>query len=344
MANISDVAALAGVSAATVSRVLASDERFRVRPETRERVLDAARELDYVPSHAGRSLRTARSSAIAVAVPDVTSAVFAELMAGATEAATENGLSLVLAKAEQLAAESDWVTRVWGKGRVDGIILQIPDGAPTDLVAALARQQLPVVLINSLGEGPLDSIVLDDGAGVSLAVEHLVGLGHRDIGFIGGLRSSATGIRRREGFISALRERGLPVPGEAAPSEWMTDRGYGGHDGRTAAAQLLASSSLPTAIVVANLNAALGVLAEIHRSPLRVPDDISLVALHDVWYADALWPPLTTVRMPLRELGAAAVQMLLAHDRDAPVHAVVNDAPVLVVRESTSRPAARGAS
>lgn len=339
MAKISDVAALAGVSAATVSRVLASDERFRVRPETRERVLDAARQLDYVPSHAGRSLRTARSSAIAVAVPDVTSAVFAELTAGATEAATAHGLSLVLAKAEQLAAESDWISRVWGKGRVDGLILQIPDGAPPGLVESLARQELPVVLINSLGEGPLDTIVLDDDAAISVAVEHLVGLGHRDIGFIGGLPSNATSVRRRAGFMSALRERGLPVPGEAAPSEWMTDRGYGGHDGRTAAAHLLASPSLPTAVVVANLNAALGVLAEIHRSPLRVPDDMSLIALHDVWYADALWPPLTTVRMPLRELGAAAVRMLLDHDREEPVHAVVSAPPVLIVRESTARPA-----
>ena len=341
MAGIRDVAALAGVSVATVSRVLTSDARFRVRAETRERVLVAARELDYVPSHAGRSLRTARSSAIAVAVPDVTSAVFAELTAGADEAATAHGLTLVLAKAEQLAAESDGVTRLWGKGRVDGIILQIPDGAPPGLVDSLAAQEIPIVLINSLSDGPLDTIVLDDDAGISLAVEHLVSLGHRSVGFIGGLPASATGMRRRAGFIRALREHGLPVPGESAPAGWLTDHGYGGPDGRTAAAGLLASPSLPTAIVVANLNAALGVLAEIHRSPLRVPDDISLVALHDVWYADALWPPLTTVRMPLRELGASAVGMLLQHRRGEPVHRVVDAPPLLVVRESTSRPGPR---
>ena len=304
----------------------------------------AARQLDYVPSHAGRSLRTARSSAIAVAVPDVTSAVFAELMAGATEAATVHGLTLVLVKAEQLVEEPDRVTREWGRGRVDGIILQIPDGSPPGLVDALARHDLPIVLINSLSDGPLDTLVLDDDAAISLAVEHLVDLGHRNLGFIGGLPTSATGRRRRTGFLGALRAHGLPVPGESAPSAWMTDHGYSGSDGRTAAAELLGSLSIPTAILVANRNAALGVLAEIHRSPLRVPDDISLVAVHDVWYADALWPPLTTVQMPLRELGALAVHTLLEPRRGESVHRVVDASPRLIARESTARLARGGVS
>ncbi len=341
MVTIRDVAALARVSPATVSRVLSGDPLLRVADDTRARVITAVRELKYVPSHAGRSLRTARSRAIAVVVPDVTSAVFADLTAGATEAASARGLTVVLARAEQLTSDADWMTRIIGEGRVDGLILQIPDGSPDDLIASLAMLRTPTVVINSIDAGPLDTIVLNDAEGVRTAVDHLVALGHREIGFVGGVDSSATGTRRRRAFIDSLRAHDLPVPGESSPAGWVTARGYSGPEGREAAADLMALSALPTALVVANLNAALGVLAEIHRSPLRVPDDMSLIALHDVWYADSLWPPLTTVRMPLRELGAAAVELVAEKgDRDT-VHAVIDTAPFLVVRESTTRPLVR---
>ncbi|MBX9471484.1 LacI family DNA-binding transcriptional regulator [Microcella sp.] len=339
MANIRDVAVRARVSPATVSRVLSGDPRLRVADDTRARVVDAVRELKYVPSHAGRSLRTARSRAVAVVVPDVTSAVFAELTAGATEAATERGLTVVLARAEEVNADSEWMTRVVGEGRVDGLILQIPDGSPPDLIDALALLPIPIVVINSVDHGPLNTIVLNDAAGVRTAVDHLVDLGHRDIGFIGGVDSSATGTRRRNAFIESLRAHKLSVPGESSPAGWVTACGYSGQQGRVAATKLLSLPNLPTALVVANLNAALGVLAEVHRSPLRVPDDMSLVALHDVWYADSIWPPLTTVRMPLRQLGAAAVELVAESRTSETVHSVVGEAPVLIVRESTtSRP------
>ena len=336
-----DVAERAGVSPATVSRVLSGDPLLRVGDQTRARVLSAARHLQYLPSHAGRSLRTARTSAIAVIVPDVTSAVFAELTAGATAAAAARGHTVVLARAEELTADSGWIDRLLGEGRVDGAVLQIPDGAPSEVVDSLARHGRPVVVINSLDDGPVDTIILDDAAGIDVAVEHLVALGHRRIGFVGGSGSSATGARRRQAFVDSMRRCHLPVPGDETPSAWITSRGYSGADGRTAAEELLSSPTLPTALVVANLNAALGVLAQIHRSHLRVPDDVSLVALHDVWYADALWPPLTTVRMPLRELGYAAVERLLAVREADPVHEVIDTPPVLVVRESSSAPSNR---
>jgi LacI family transcriptional regulator len=271
-------------------------------------------------------------------VPDVTSAVFAELAAGASEAATERGLTLVLARAEQVTEDSDWIDRLLGEGRVDGMIVQLPDNAPHDIVARLARHAAPIVVINSIDDGPVDTIVLDDGAAVAAAVDHLVAIGHHELGFVGGLPGSVTGSRRRRAFIDRVRAHGLPVAGEGAPEQWVTDRGYGGADGRAAAVSLLAGPRIPTGVVVANLNAALGVLAEVHRSDFRVPGDISLIALHDVWYADALWPPLTTVRMPLRSLGSAAVEMLLESSRPSPVHRVIAEPPLVVVRESTAPP------
>jgi LacI family transcriptional regulator len=304
-----------------------------VADETRERVLLAARELFYVPNHAARSLRTARTKTMALVVPEVTSAVFAELARGAEHEAALHGLALVLGRAEQLEGDSEWLRRLVAEARIDGVILQLPDATLAADLDQFALQGTPTVLINSMSDAPLSTIVLDDAAGVRLAVDHLAFLGHRDIGLVGSTPGSATGERRETGFRDALDDAGL-----SAHESWMTRLGYGGEDGRAAVDQLMARGELPTALVVANLNAALGVLAELHQRGLRVPADISLVAIHDVWYADSIWPPLTTVRMPLSSLGAAAVRRLL--DTDAEVsHAVIGSpAPELLVRQSTASP------
>jgi LacI family transcriptional regulator len=321
-----------------VSRTLSGDSTLRVSEETRARVLAAAQELGYVPNHAGRSLRTARSGTLALVVPDVTSAVFAELAAGAEREAATRDLAIVLGRAESLLG-GDAPTRLgrmMSQARIDGVILQSPDSVgPADL-AGLGGSGTPVVVINSTDDGPFSTLVLDDAAGIRTAVDHLLGLGHARIGYVGGLPSSSTAQRRAAGFRAALGDAGLHPA-----DEWMTELGYAGADGRAAVGVLLERGPLPSAVVVANLNAALGVLAAIHSRGFRVPADVSIVALHDVWYADATWPPITTVRMPLAELGAAAVVRVV--DRAAGVtHATVRrPEPVLVVRESTSSPQQR---
>ena len=338
MVKISDVSARAGVSPGAVSRVLSGDPTLRVSEETRERVLSAARDLSYVPNHAARALRTSRSSNLALIVPDVTSAVFAELARGAEEQAGMRDLTIVLARAEQLDTDSSWLRRVVGEGRIDGVILQVPDSAPESSIEALVDRDVPVVLINSMSGGPVSSLVLDDAAGIRVAVDHLHSLGHHSIGFVGGSPRSATGRRRLRGFVDAIDALGMETR-----DEWMTGVGYSGAEGREAVTELLSRSTLPTGLVVANLNAALGVLAEIHARDLRVPGDISIVALHDVWYADATWPPMTTVKMPLRELGSEAVSLLLDQKADSPPeHRVIHaPAPELIVRSSTSVPTER---
>jgi len=335
MVKISDVAALAGVSPSAVSRVLSGDTTLRVSDATRERVITAARDLDYVPNHAGRSLRTSRSSTIALVVPDVTSAVFAELAAGAEREAVTRGLAIVLGRAERLGEDTDWLRRMVGEARIDGVILQLPDGTPPEDVEAMAVGSAPVVVINSVDGGPLSTIVLDDAAGIRTAVDHLVALGHTDIGLIGGMPASATGRRREQGFRASMADAALGVR-----EEWITSLGYTGADGRAAVELLLERGPLPTGLVVANLNAALGVLAAIHARELRVPADVSIVALHDVWYADSTWPPITTVRMPLAELGSAAVARV-ADGASGVTRTTITSPPELLVRQSTATPSAR---
>jgi LacI family transcriptional regulator len=333
MVKLTDVAALAGVSPSAASRVLSGDTSIRVSDATRERVLDAARQLDYVPNHAGRSLRTSRSSTIALVVPDVTSAVFAELANGADQEAAARGLAIVLGRAERIRDDGDWLRRMLGESRIDGVILQLPDGTEPAELEAMVGRETPIVIINSLDDGPLSTIVLDDAAGIRAAVEHLRSLGHERLGFVGGVSTNGTARRRERGFRSAMEEAGLAVR-----EEWVTRLGYTGIEGRSALEALEGRGPLPTGLVVANLNAALGVLAAIHARGLRVPNDVSIVALHDVWYADAIWPPITTVRMPLRELGTAAVTRVVDGGR-AVTHATIGSpAPMLIVRQSTAAP------
>jgi LacI family transcriptional regulator len=333
MVKISDVAALAGVSASAVSRVLSGDATLRVSEATRERVMAAAAQLDYVPNHAGRALRTSRTRTIALVVPDVTSAVFAELAGGAEREAAARGLAIVLGRAERLREDGDWLRRMVGEARIDGVILQLPDGTPPDHLESLVGGGAPIVVINSIDGGPLSTIVLDDAAGIRTAVDHLRAEGHERMGMIGGLPESATGARREAGFRAAMATAGLEVR-----EEWMTALGYTGADGRAAVELLLERGPLPTALVVANLNAALGALAAIHARDLRVPADVSIVALHDVWYADAIWPPITTVRMPLAELGAAAVARVAEGGGEIVRTTVSAPAPQLVLRQSTAPP------
>ncbi|MEP6478582.1 MAG: LacI family DNA-binding transcriptional regulator, partial [Rhodoglobus sp.] len=259
MAKISDVASLAGVSTAAVSRILSGDAKLRVTDETRERVLAAARELQYVPNNAARSLRTSRTRTIALVVPDVTSAVYSELARGAEDEAAARGYALVLGRAEHLEGDSEWLRRLVAEGRVDGVILQLPDGALASNLDTLAAGSTPIVVINSIDDGSHSTIVLDDAAGIRSAVDHLRSLGHTEIGYVGGATNSYTGLRRRAAYLAAMAEAGFPVR-----QSWMTALGYSGQNGRAAVGELLAAGLLPTALVVANLNAALGVLAEIH--------------------------------------------------------------------------------
>ncbi|WP_345762068.1 LacI family DNA-binding transcriptional regulator [Diaminobutyricibacter sp. McL0608] len=336
MVRMRDVAARAGVSPGAVSRILSGDTALRVSAETRERVVTAARELNYIPNYAAKSLRTSRTRTIALIVPDITSAVFAELTRGVEEEAASRDLAIVLGRAERLDEDRGWLRGLVGEGRIDGAILQPPDGTTPADVEALIVPGTSLVLINSVSDGPVSTIVLDDGAGIAKAVEHLIALGHTRIGFVGSPVGSATGIRRQAGFRAAMHDAGLAVR-----ETWMTDRGYAGEDGREAVRDLLERGPMPSGLVVANLNAALGVLAEIHAHGLRVPSDISIVALHDVWYADATWPPITTVRMPLRRLGTSAVTAL-SNGSGTVSHATIDSpAPELILRKSTSAPPTR---
>lgn len=332
MATLGDVARASDVSISTVSRILSNDPRGRASDETRARVLSAAERLRYRPNFAGRALKASRTFALALIVPDLTNAIFTELMRGVEEEALDRGYVVLLARSESMQPGAGGIERLLEENRVDGVLLQLGDGVSPEAVSSLVADESPLVLINSPPFSGAGTISLPDGSAARSAVDHLVSLGHRRVGLLTGAAASSTARERESGFRAAMAAHGLPVS-----EEHVLRSGYAPADGDRGMRELLASEHPPTAVVVANVNAALGALSAAHSLGVAVPDELSLVSIHDAWTAATSWPPLTTVRMPLFEMGRRAVAMLDARIAGASVENwTMTEEPVLEVRESTA--------
>lgn len=334
MVTLSDIAREAGVSVSVASRVLNRDATLRIREATRERVEDVARRLDYAPNHRARSLRLARTGAIAFVVPEVNNAIFAEVVRGVEDGADELGLDVLMGSGTRLDPSTGFLERLDSQRRVDGFLIQPLDTAGPDDV--FAGRNAPAVWLNTFR--PDGSVYLDNTAGAQVAVEHLLALGHTRIGLVGGREGSYTARERKAGYAGTLKEAGLvPRP------EWATAYGYSAAEGRLAGHDLLGDGSgdggeRPTALLVANVNAAIGVLGAARELGVSVPRDVSVAALHDVWFAEYSEPELTVVRLPLYEMGYHAIHDLHRRVSGEPAGArrITDPAPRLVVRGSTA--------
>lgn len=331
-ARLSDVAARAGVSPGLVSRLLNNDQSLTVRPETREAVLAAVRELDYVPNSSAASLRRSRTDAIALVLDRVTSPVFADVVHGAEEAAAEHGYGLLMADAEEAEKDESFLMGIIKARRVDGLLLQ---GGYGPRAAMLERYSsaIPSVVVNSMGNTAASGVRLEDDAAARLATRHLVELGHRDIAFVTGTPGPASDARRR-GYEEALAAAGLPSrPELVIPGGWQAE------DGRRAVEEHLAAhpDARATGYVVGTSVAALGVISAFAAAGVRVPDDVSVVGIHDPWFAPYLVPALTTVSLPLLALGRRSVEQLITHLKNGkPDEVVITDPPPqLMLRDST---------
>ena len=323
------------MSVSVASRILNADPSVRARDETRQRVLQAAKDLNYSANYAGRALRLARSRALALIVPTVSSPLFADLLEGAEEAADAEDYTLLIGRSDRVTVGGDTVRRLVGEGRVDGFVLQRSDDLSDQALESLVANDARIVLVTSRTPGRRGSVILDDVAGARLATEHLIALGHSKIALVGGIASSDIGRRREQGYALALHEAGL------RRRESLVRRlGYSPENAAEAVNSLLTASPRPTGIVVANVNGAIGALTELRRHGAQVPDDISVVAYHDEWVAEHTWPPLTTVKMPYYEVGAQAVRLLIAQLGGKPSQDIVvrDPPPQLVERGSTAPP------
>lgn len=332
MTRLSDVAARARVSVSAASRVLSNASDTRVSDETRTRILKAARDLAYRPNSAGRALRSARTQVVALIVPDLMNAIFLELVRGAEDAAIREGYLVLMGRIEDVGPGNERLHKLLGEGRVDAVLLQPPDEPVVGTTLDGFEEKMPVIEMNSTSAATPGSVTLPDEAAARLAARHLIELGHTRLGYVGGLPQSHTNVRRRRGFVDELSQSGL-----ALNPAWESNHGYTAEDGKRAAAGLLTLHDRPTGLVVANVNAAIGLLAEARRLGVSIPDDLSVVTIHDSWTAENSWPPLTAVKMPWYDLGRRAFEEAFRRlDGQEPRSIVVTDPPPdLIVREST---------
>lgn len=332
--TLADVAARAGVDRSVISRVLSGDPRLLIREETRRRVLDAVRDLGYRPNVAARTLRTRRTGTLGLLIPDYANPVYAEIIKGAEVAAAERDCVLLTGSADA-ATELDSYLDLLGQGRVDGLLLagELTSKAVLD---GLTADGLPWLLVNRTMRGEARHVVLDDERAAALAVEHLAGLGHTDIAHLAGPSGADTARRRHRGYQAAMRAQGLDVQ----PS-WTIRGDYTADGGFRAMTEILEVPERPTAVFVANLASAIGALHALRSRGVAAPDLMSVVAVHDLPLAEHLSPALTTVRMPLRELGQRGVELLAEVGPDDTVREVVTGPMEVVPRESTAPPRVR---
>jgi LacI family transcriptional regulator len=336
-ATLKDVAELAGVDVSTASRVL-NGAGFRVREDTRQRVLAAARELGYQPNALARSLRIGRSNLIALLVPDITNPFFAELSKGAEDATSSYGYSLILCNTEDRGDTEEEYLRALRERQIDGFLLAT--GHAGDIAARrLIDANYPVVLVNRRMRGVRTGyVVADDAPGARQAVSHLISIGHRRIAHITGYPHADTAVRRREAYLATMAAHGL---GDIA-RELTVEGDFTLKAGQQAMERLLSLPEPPTAVFAANDMMALGALSTAREHGVRVPKDLALVGFNDIVLARLNSPTLTTVRTPIYEMGALAAQMLVKRVRGedlSPAGIVLKSE--LVVRESSGGPIAR---
>ncbi len=330
-----EVAARAGVSPSVVSAVLAGSSSVRMSEETRRRIEQVIAETGYRTNHAARSLRQARSRIVSAVVPKLTNPIFNQVVAGIETAADLDDTMVIISDSERLAEGGTLLSRLVGTGMADGFLVR-ETTLGDETIAEFQRRGIPFVVLNGRGTRGHTSVWVDDTAGIAAATDHLLELGHRRIGLVGGpVHGTGTDDRRR-GFDQAHagRRRSVSV-------ELVRPVGYEPEAIHAATRELLALRRRPTALVVDNAWVARAAVAAAIDHHVAIPDELSIITYHDIPTAEFDRPALSSVAMPLDEAGRqgyAVLRRMINGER--PRSRVITDpAPRVIDRGSTRPPA-----
>lgn len=330
--SIHDVAAQAGVSVATVSRVLATPSDYPVRPETRQGVLTAAARLGYRPNDLARALIQGRTGTVGVLIPDISNPYYAQVMRGVEDVIYASGRRVVLCNTNRDVEKASTYIDTLLKARVDGVV--IVGGGSTRLASFLGPLAVYGTRVVVIGRHnlPFPSIQVDNVEAARRATEYLLSLGHTAVGCITGPADSYTVQDRLAGYKAALKAHGLSLRRRLIVEADFEEAG-----GYAAARQLLATRDRPTAVIAANDRSAMGVLAALADAGIAVPGEMSVMGFDDIPLASFLRPALTTVSVPSSQLGREAA-LLLELDEEAPAVESRELATQLVTRDSCGPP------
>lgn len=308
MVSIKDVAEAAGVSTATVSRVLA--EKPHVRKEVRDRVLAVVEELKYRPNRIARSLRAQKSNIIGLIVSDIQNPFFTLISRAVEDAAYKQEMSIFLCNSDENPGKEAMYLKLMRDERVSGIILSPTRQAGNNFIE-IANAPLPVVVIDRrVSNVEIDSVLIDNVDSADKIIDHLIGHGNKRIGAIFGI-GTATGRERRKGYEKALGRHGIAPADELAlfvePRE---------AEGYRAAKQLLALPQPPDALFTSNGLLSSGAFRALRESGLKIPEEIAFTTFDDTPWAGLVDPPLTVIEQPTYEIGRTAVELLVNRIQD----------------------------
>lgn len=331
--TLRDVAEVAGVHAATASRALNPRTRRLVNVDTARKVLRAAESLGYQPNPIARSLKTARSGTVGLVIPDLTNPLFPPIVRGIEDVLGPAGYNAWIVNTDNDPDREKAQIESLRSRQVEGLIVATAR-LEHPLLKRLHEQGMNLVLVNRRVDGvEIPSITADDSTGVTMAVQHLVDLGHVRIAHLAGPQTTSTGVVRARAFRHAVRDHGLEEDAALVVScDYWTEA-----EGARALRALLDAGTTFSAVVAGNDLIALGCYDVFAERGIACPDEISVVGFNDMPFLDKLRPPLTTVSVPHYEIGAEAGRMLLdgIDDPDRHCRSVLLP-PSLVVRQSTA--------
>jgi len=301
--NITAVAKRAGVSTATVSRVM--NGTANVSPETAERVREAVEALNFYPDVNARALGSGRSGLYGLIISDITNPYFPELVKAFEDIAVEHGQDVLIANTDYDPKRMEMCVIRMLQRKVDGVAIMTSE-MDDHLIRTLGQRQIPTVFMDTTTGGRGASTVnIDYAAGVREAMEYLFGLGHTDIAFISGPLTLNSARARAEAFQAAMREHDVKMP-----PGWLQEADHHVEGGHHAMKRILDSGSLPTAVLGSNDLTAIGAMGAIHERGLDIPGQISVIGFDDIELSGYTLPALTTLRVPRRELAATAFRAL----------------------------------
>ena len=302
--NIKIIAEKAGVSTATVSRVL--NDYPGVREKTKKKVMKVTSQLNYEVDGIARSLRQKKTYKIGVIVGNVLSQFYSILAKSIEDVANRYGYSMILCNGDDNPEKELKYLKVLRSSRVDGIIIA-PTGRNADYINNLMQSNIKVVLADRLIDGvDCDAVVVDNEKGAYTAVKYLIDNGYKKIAIIDGFIDRTTGKERLNGYLRALSDNNIP-----RNDDFIKIRDFKKRSGIILAEELFKNKNKPEAIFVANLDLTLGVIISIKNMGLKIPDDIAIIGFDDSDWAQILEPPLTTISQPVYDLGATAAEMLI---------------------------------
>lgn len=331
--DIRTIARLANVSIATVSRTM--NRVPTVNPKLAKKVWEVIEELNYFPNTQARALVSGRSRILGLIISEITNPFFPELIQGFEDVAIEHGYEVLISSTNYDPKRMAQSIRRMIERKVEGVAV-MTFGIEEPLLEQLAQRKIPLVFVDVGPDQPGVSVLkVDYHHGIRQGVQHLAALGHRKIAFIAGPARLHSAKSRLAAFNKSLKECGItPNP------EWVKEGDHTLEGGTRAMEQLLANKDLPTAVICSNDMTAIGVLHQLYRAKMTVPDDFSVIGFDNIHIAEVTIPPLTTIRMSRYDLARAAVAALRAAVEDTE-HAApreYNISTELVVRESTAFP------